>query len=164
MPTAQTKEDIWQTYLDTARYVRYYPTLATRWRRWNWATRIILGVAATGAVTALLGGLPTEVGLAAGAAIAVLAVLELVVDVGRRAVLLDTIVADIGQIETECQRLWETARMDRLSEDEAQREYAHLTQRIDRVTSRLVLAIDAKLNQRCTEDAYRVSVDRYTAA
>ena len=163
MITEQTKEIVWQTYLDIARYVRYYPALATRWRRLSWATRGFLGLAATGAVASLLGGLPIEVGFAASAAIAVLAVLDLVVDVGKRSALLDTIVTDISQIETDCQLLWENVQGDRLSEEDALRKHGDLIQRIDRVTSRLIIAIDRRLNQRCTEEAYITAQARYMA-
>ena len=163
MITEQTKGIVWQTYLDIARYVRYYPALATRWRRRSWALRGVLGLSATGAVASLLGGLPIEVGFAASAAIAVLAVLDLVVDVGRRSVMLDTIVTDIDHIETDCQRLWENVQGDQLSEEDARREHGDLSQRIDRVMSRLIIDIDTKLNQRCTEEAYITAQARYMA-
>ena len=99
----------------------------------------------------------------ASAAIAVLAVLDLVMDVGKRSALLDTMVTDIGQIETDCQRLWENVQGDQLSEEDARREHGDLSQRINRVTSRLIIDIDRRLNQRCTEEAYDTAQARYAA-
>ena len=163
MVSAQTRSATWNQLLDVSRGARYYDALASRYRRRSMIARIVLGLAATGAVVSLLGALPEAVGFAASGIIGIVAVVDLVLDFGRRSALLDTMATDLSNLEDEYQRLWEDTFAERVDDSEVARRLELLSPRVQSATSRLSIGTDAKLNKKCAEDTYRVEAARYAA-
>lgn len=166
MVTDQTRNDVWQELLDAARLVRYYETLSDRYRRRHQGVRVVLLLAASSAIIALLALFPENlqqwVQLIAGALIASTVIWDFVFDYARKAAVLHTLSMECGMVEIELKALWD--KMENIGDDEAQRSNTHLARRMADVTGRAGQADiqeDLELNHKCAEAAYRVMEDQY---
>ena len=162
MTTDQTRNAIWQGLLDIARLVRYYEALSDRYRRNHFTIRLLLLIAATGGVAALLELLPEGVQLLAGALVAVLVALDFVTDYAKKAAILHAISIECSALEIEWQGLW--GDLDNLGDTEAREHHARLSRRLANITGaagHADIREDQKLNEQCEAAAYRVIQDQY---
>ena len=83
-----------------------------------------------------------------------LAVLDLTWNPGEKAHLLTAASNNIASMEGEVRALWEDVNAERVSDLEAEKVLRSLRAIIRSATSNIAVGTDAKLNQRCTEEAY----------
>ena len=162
MITDHTRNDVWQGLLDIARLVRYYEALSDRHRRHHFAIRLLLLIAATGGVAALLELLPDGIQILSGALVAVLVALDFVTDYAKKAAVLHAISIECSALEIEWEDLW--GNLENLGDAEARENHAGLSRRLVHVTGaagHADIREDRKLNEHCEAAAYQVIQDQY---
>ena len=168
MATNQTRNAVWQELLDAARLVRYYEALSDRYRRNHWAVRLVLLLAASSEIVALLALLPENmrqsVQLVAGGFIALTVIWDFVSDYARKAAVLHAIGMECSAVEIELKSLW--SEIGSISDNEAQRRNTQLMRRISDATGwagQADIREDSKLNRKCATAAYKIMEDQYAA-
>lgn len=165
----QTRNEVWQGFLDAARLGRYYSTLSDRHRRIHQLRRVALLVAAAGGVSAFLNLLPGDfrwIAEIAGALIAVVAIWDLVSDDAKKAAILHTIGVECGDLENQWHDLWSAVDQEDADEIEIRNRIRELADRELRVTARAGdsdIREDRRLNKKSAEIAYKVMTDRYAS-
>lgn len=162
MVTDPTRNDVWQGLLDIARLVRYYEALSDRHRRNYFTIRLLLLIAATGGVAALLELLPDGIQILAGALVAVLVALDFVTDYAKKAAVLHAISIECSALEIEWEDLW--GNLENLGDTEARQNHAGLSRRLANITGaagHADIREDRKLNEQCEAAAYRVIQNQY---
>lgn len=164
MVTEQTRQDIWQAYLDLARLTRYYDALADRHRRNHKIIQFLLLASASGGVITFLEVLPKEFQLIISTAVAVLVVWDLIMDYSKKAALLHKISMECSDIEIRLSSLWNSVQSGRLEDEEAKGENAKLMQKVleaTRLAGEIGVPENKSLNRKCAAEAYEVMVARY---
>ena len=161
MVSTSTRNDVWQGLLDIARYVRYYDALRVRQKRCQIVLTGLLGLSATSALATLIEYVPDIVVALAGATIGSAVVLNFILRPQEKAEKLHHAVLDLNHLQEELRKLWSDINAERIEDREAASQLVNLTHKIIEVTGKLDFSVDNKLNQRCTETAYAVEVDRY---
>ena len=165
----QTRNEVWQGFLDAARLGRYYSTLSDRHRRMHQMRRVALLVAAAGGISAFLNLLPGEfrwITELAAALIAVVAIWDLVSDDAKKAAILHTISVQCGDLENQWRDLWTAVDQEDAEDVEMRNRIRQLADRALRVTARAGdsdIPEDQKLNRKSAEIAYKVMTDRYAS-
>ena len=105
------RNDAWNALLELSRHARYFDALARRYRRYWAASRILLACSAIGPIAVILDAVPlTASERAVGAAlILVVLAVDLVLDFGKTAAVLDTIRKDLAVLEREGRDVWESS-------------------------------------------------------
>lgn len=166
MVSDTTRNAVWQELLDAARLARYYASLADRHRKKRRAVQFLLMVAATSGIIGLLGLLPEFVQRAAVAAIAIVVAWDFFGDYARKAAVLHTICIECNRLASQWQKLWLEIDRPDLEDADALRQCEMLGQRLIDVTGQAGLVgvtVDAKLNQTCAADTYKVMRERFAA-
>ena len=173
MVNEQTRNAVWQAMLDAARLGRYCNALGDQYRRKHFIVRFTLLVAAIVETAALLALLPESVRqstllmiaqLIAAIAVALIVAWDFLSDYARKAAILHAINLECNSVGIALDALWGKIESEAIADDEAQRENARLARKIVEVTSWAGFADireNLKLNQQCTEDAYKVTAARY---
>ena len=164
MASEETRNAVWQEFLDVARLVRYYSNLSDRHRRKQWIVRVLLLAVASSSIAALVDLLPPLTRDFAAAAVAFLVVWDTFASYEKKAVALHAICIECTRLENEWRQLWEDIDRSDLNDEEARRQCAILSQKLNEATARVNLVgvqEDAKLNQKCAKDTYEVMRARY---
>lgn len=106
----QTRNEVWQGYLDAERLNRYYYRLANKYNKIYYTIKIIIAFAAVGGLTRLLGILPEQwisVADIAVGIVLILVILELVQDYGKKLAVLNRVSKDSQRRLQEWQMLWQ---------------------------------------------------------
>lgn len=162
MATEQTRNAIWQEFLDVARLVRYYEALSDRQRRNRAIVQFLLLAAAASGIAALLDLLPSIVQAAAGGLVALLVAWDFVSNYAKKAAVLHAISIECSALEIEWRDLW--FALDTLSDEDAHRENTRLARRLTSVTGwagQADIREDRKLNEQCAVAAYKVMAEQY---
>ena len=160
--TDQTRNLIWQCFLDTARLVRYYEALSDQYRRKHFWIRVVLLAVATSGVVALFDLFPKIVQIVAGGLVALCVVWDFASDYAKKAATLHSISIECSALEVEWQDLW--GDLGRIDDAEARQRNTRLSRRLTEVTGwagHTNIQEDRKLNERCEAAAYRVMEDQY---
>lgn len=163
----QTRNEVWQGYLDAEHQNRYFQWLDGRYRIIYLTIKTAIAFAAVGGVTRLLGILPENWYWAADFAsllILVLVVLDLVFRFGAKSAALAKVSEDMQKIVQDWRMLWNQVDRKTSSQDiilekinnllTAQRESIALSGRAGMLESR-------KLNQKAWEEANDVLAELY---
>ena len=164
MDSPHTRNVIWQGLLDMGRYVRYCDALTSRYRTHENIIRILLGLAAVGSVAELLKFIPFPTIMVASAAIAVIVVWDLAIRPGRKAARMEVATRDISQLEVEYRTIWDQFDAGMIDDKDALRRSSDIAQKAQAVFSHIDISTDKKLNQKCTEDAYKVAASYYATS
>ena len=165
----QTRNEVWQGFLDAARLGRYYAALSDRHRRNHQRIRFALLVAAAGGISAFLNLLPEDfqwVTEIASALVAVLVIWDLVSDDAKKAAILHTISVECGDLENQWRDLWSAVDQEDSNDVEIRSRIRKLVDRTLRVTGRAGdsdIREDPRLNRKSAEIAYKVMIDRYAS-
>ena len=165
----QTRNEVWQGFLDAARLGRYYAELSDRHRRNHQIFRFALLVAAAGGITDFFNLLPEGfqwIAELASVLIAAIVIWNLVSDDAKKAAILHTISVDCGDLENRWRDLW--SAVDRMDSNDAEirNQVRKLADRTLRVTGRAGdsdIREDQRLNEKSAEIAYKVMTDRYAS-
>ena len=151
------RSDAWSGLLEVSRLARYFDAMTRRYRIYWAITRILLASSAIGTIAVILDEAtlsPSERAIVPAIILVVLAI-DLVLDFGKTAALLDTVRKDLSQLEQEYRILWEKGTgFEGASE---------LLSRAIAVSNRVDLSTNNRLNQKCTEASYKVEAERYAA-
>lgn len=163
----QTRNEVWQGFLDAVRLGRYYAALSDRHRRHHQLLRFALLVAAAGVISTFLNLLPEDfqwVAEIASALIGVLVIWDLVSDDAKKAAILHSISIECGDLENRWRDLWAAVDQEDSGDVEIRNEIRKLADRTLRVTARAGdsdIREDQRLNRKSAEIAYKVMTDRY---
>ena len=109
--SAQTRNEVWQGYLDAERLNRYYYRLANKYKRLYYSIKLIIAFAAVGSLTRLLGTLPeswTSVADFAPLIVLLFVILDLIQDYGKKLAVLNIVSKDFQKRLQEWKMLWHT--------------------------------------------------------
>ena len=164
MGSPHTRNVIWQGLLDVGREVRYCDAMTRRYRRHENIIRILLGVSVVGSVAELLELVPFPTIVVASAAIAVIVVWDLAIQPARKAARMEVATRDISQLEVAYRALWDQLYAGMIDDKDALRRSSDIAQKANAVFSHVDISTDKKLNQKCTEDAYKVTESYYSTS
>lgn len=105
----QTRNEVWQGYLDAERLNRYYYRLANKYNKIYYTVKIMIAFAAVGGLTRLFGILPDKwisVADVATVIVLVLVILDLVQDYGKKLAVLNRVSKDSQLQLQEWKLLW----------------------------------------------------------
>lgn len=165
----QTRNEVWQGFLDAARLGRYYAALSDRHRRNHQLLRFALLVAAAGGISAFLNLLPEGfqwIAELASALIAAIVIWDLVSDDAKKAAILHTISVECGDLENRWRDLWSAVDQMDSNDAEIRDQVRKLADRTLKVTGRAGdsdIREDQRLNEKSAEIAYKVMSDRYAS-
>ena len=172
MVSDQTRNMVWQEFLDVARNVRYYEKLSNRYRKYHHRVRFLILASAVSGIANLL-DLPLEfiqgpfrelIQLAVSGFIALLVVWDFVADYGKKAEVLHIVSLQCSDLESQWDRLWAELHDEESDDTEIRRKNRRLSERLSTVTGWAGLVNvqdDEELNSVCEKDAYRVMDSRY---
>ena len=166
MVSDTTRNAVWQELLDAARLARYYASLADRHLRKCRINRFLLMAAATCGIVGLLDPGLAFMQQAGAAAVAILVVCDFFGDFAKKAAVLHTICIECNRLESQWQDLWLEIDRPDLEDADALRQCEMLGQRLIDVTGQagfVGVTVDAKLNQTCAADTYKVMRERFAA-
>ena len=162
MVSQETRNDVWQEILDSARMIRYYEALAARYHRKHvWTMCVLIGSGAS-AFVAFLDVLPEVIQLIATATIGVLAAWVLLTGYEKKAAIAHSISHRCRQLDVDLRELW--ANLRELDDAEARKKLNVVAKEINNETSRSVdagITENRKLNETITETAYKTVKERY---
>lgn len=162
--TQQTRNAIWQDYLDLERLVRYYSHLSSKYhRRRRWLQLIVLLATLIGFASLALPSLAWV----APSVVALVVLFERHDRTRERAVTSDLLVSLSRQAHDHWSALWEEANAGIGSDAELLEKKKGLVDRIRQTVGVLDLRLgfgangDSPLNQRAAEEAYAAAAARY---
>lgn len=162
----QTRNEVWQGFLDVVRLVRYYETLSDKHRHKHSILQIAIFVFASGEVMALLIELSPVVRSIWGGLIALLVVWGFVADYAKKAAVLHIISNECCALEIEWRELWAEINNLKTNIDDAKimKKNKLLEKRMLAATERAGQAdirVNKKLNEKCAATAYKVMEQKY---
>lgn len=162
-----TRDEVWQSILDVARLSRYYHALANRYILAVRILRIILLLAAFSSVLTFVVSWPSILLVLLSLVIAGIVIFDMVSNYSEKVAVLYAINLECNHLESRWQQLWLDINNEAIDDSEAKRQINALTERITSVTgwsTQAHIREDGDLNEKCTEDAYKVIADKYKAA
>ena len=163
----QTRNEIWQGYLDAERLNRYYLYLADRYRKINQGIKFLIVFAAIGGVTRLIEILPDGwnwIADVSSVAILLLVMAEIVFDFRSKSAVLTRTSEDIQHITKDWQILWNQVDKEDATNDAILKQMNDLLNKsIESIkpVGQIGLSEDKRLNQKSWEEAIKVISDQY---
>lgn len=158
MVSDSTKDAIWNDYFNIIRLVHYYETLSGRFQIFSNAIRLLLLLPLFSAIVLFIDffqemGLNTDyVYISMGVLVAILAGLELTLNISKRAFTLHIVSVECSKLEDKWRNLWQEAYADQSNDKTLLEKNARLSELLTDVTSQVVDASDykwKKLNDEC---------------
>ncbi len=169
MVSAKVRNKVWQDLLDLTRVSLYFDALYRRYRLRDLTIRIVLAFAGLGVLSPLVELIPANflvfvLGLC-GSIVIVVAVGDLVFDPAGKRTTLRGVERSVKMYETQLRHLWERVEAGVEKEDEATlNQSSEILRQAQESAEALSLHTDSKLNRKCTEEAYKLEMDRYGPA
>ena len=166
--TDHTREGVWQDFTDAERYLRYYLSLADKYRMRHHVVRALLlgSVLAEAGIVAPLairypGFLTAAAVILVGLIVIALTVFDATSDDAKNAAKLSVASEDSQLIHTDWRSLWSDIETDQIDENEARRKQRELLDRTNVVSARVEVNLDDKRNSRYGDEAKQVMRGRY---
>ncbi len=166
MVNDRLREEIWDGLDDSVRISRYYTLLADRYQRYQNFTHIALLIVACGGMASFFDLLPMHwyntVAPIFGFLLAVTVAVDFYFDFGKKATELGVVAKDCSYIEGQYRTLWRNH--PNLNDEAAEKKLVKLNNKLLKVTSipsKFGVIINNNLNNRCTDDAYRILEREY---
>ena len=171
MVSMSVRAKVWYDLLEISRISRYFEVLGKRYKRAKYTTRILLAVSGVGVVTSLLNLLPYSllpyketVAAVSGVVIAIVALLDMLVDPGATADALDAIRRYLTKYEFELRNLWERIEAGLVDDDDkALTESSEILRNAQYSAESVSLNTRKRLNRKCAAETYAVETKRYAA-
>lgn len=163
----QTRNEVWQGYLDAERLSRYYYRLANKYNRIYYSVKFIIAFAAVGGLTRLFGILPeswTSVADFAPVIVLLFVILELIQDYGKKLAVLNRVSKDSQTRLQEWKMLWHMVDKPDSKEGDVLKQLIHLNRKAAESGAEVVdagLGENKKLNQAAWEEANEVLSTHY---
>ena len=163
--TAEVHRALWMGLLSMARCVRYYDILLSSSKRFRNTVRILLVLFGTGAFVSFLNAsmLPMEFMGTVGFLLAVIVVVDLVLDPCTSTANLSVITVELRHLEDEYRHIWEIWNAGCIDIESAQSKSAELTAAACRITSRVASSENKRVNKKSAKIAYEVELHRYAS-
>ena len=166
MVNDRLRKEIWYGLDDSVRISRYYTLLADRYQRYHIFTRLALLIVACGAVVAFFDLPPMhwfdKFEPIIGFLLLVTVLVDFSFDFGSKAAKLHVVAKECSYIEGQYRTLWRNH--PDLNDEVAEKKFVKLNNKLRQVTSipsKFGVRIDNKLNNRCTDAAYRILEREY---
>ena len=169
MVSMSVRNKVWYDLLEISRISRYFDVLRRRYSHAKYAFRILLAVSGVGVVTSLLNFLPHNllpykeaVAAVSGVVIAIVAILDMLVDPGAKADALHATGRYLIKYETELRTLWERiqAGIDD-DDDKVVTESTEILRNAQYSAEPVSLKTRDRLNRKCAAKTYEVETKRY---
>ncbi len=166
--TDHTRESVWQDFTDAERYLRYYISLADKYRtRHNVVRSLLLGAILVEAIIVIpfMSEIPSPWGVVAtviiGLAIIALTVFDATSNDAKNSAKLTVASEDCAILHIDWRSLWLDIETDAVEEYEARKRQRELLDRMNTIASRVELNQDEKRNVRAATEANEVMRGRY---
>ena len=165
MVADHVRDKVWQGLLDMSRAYRYYDAMFRRYSRCRTILRVLLGISGIGGVASLLDFVPNPALWVqiSGAVIGAVVVLDLVLNPSEKAAVLSVTCSYMSKYERQARTLWESLDVENWDDKEILSKSAEISKHAETTSDMISLATHKGLNQKCTEEAYKVEADRYAA-
>ena len=164
MVAPTTRQTVWYGLLNMARYVRYFDALETRYRRQGFWTNLILALSGTGVLATFLIPIHDFLPHLLGAIVAVVTVVNLLLNPGEKVAFLTIICKDVGMLEQDYRLLWSRVELGHIGDEEAIEQSNAILKRVQDIGNRLPISTDDLLNQQCMEAVNVTEKVRYYSA
>ena len=141
----ETRTAVWHAIHDSARWGRYYGTLADRYRRREVFIRSVLLTSVMGSITTLVAAMDPVVQALVGGAVGVAMVFDIVLRPSQTAAVLALIRDECDQARMALDELW--MELSTITEDEARRRFNHLNRHLAHVTAMDPVPEDKAVNK-----------------
>ena len=160
---AEIRHAVWDDMLDAARMARYAESMESHYRTCHTVVRFGLLLSASGSVAAFLNALPHGSQLYFSVAVSVLVAWDFMSDYANKIAVLGSTKRECQELETEWRDLWLDVDSPESTDLDVQRRNRELSRRLGRATIPMdvQVKVDAKKNEICTRDAYKVTEARY---
>lgn len=158
--TGKTRNEAWRLVVDSDRAKRYYSALAMRMTRLENAKNLGLIVCVVASLTAFVDLLPEFIAGVAIATIGCLSIWSLIYDYSYKLAVVRMVSERCREMDTECRAFW--LRIDRMTNEQALREWKSLDERTTSVTSKPESAgikERVRLNKKTTRTSYQIIND-----
>ena len=166
--TDHTRTSVWQDSTDAERHLRYYISLAGKYRRRHHIVRAALlgAVLAEAGVVAPLairypGVLAAAAVIGVGLVVIALTVFDATSDDAKNSAKLTVASEDSQLINTEWRSLWSDIETDQIEESEARRRQREILDRTNVVSARVEVNLDVQRNARYGDEAKEIMKGRY---
>ena len=157
--TTETRNAIWYTTQDSARWGRYYGILTDRYRRREVCIRSILMGSVMGAITTLIATMPPIAQALVGVVVGLTMIFDFVLHPSRTAAVLGLIRDECDQTRTALEELWRD--LPTIEDGEARRRFDSLNRHLEHVTAKDPVTVDGALNESSARDAFKELEARY---
>ena len=157
--TDETRTALWHVVQDSARWRRYYGTLADRYHRREVWVRSVLMLSVLSSIVTLLSSLPAPLQALAGIVAAAAITFDFVTRPSQTAAVLGLIRDECSQTRAAAEALW--LDLPTVSEDEARRRLNHLRVQLEYVTGQDPVPEDAPANLDSTKAAFQELASTY---
>ena len=160
------RQAVWDGLLEVSRAVHYYAAQKKRYGRYRNLMRGVLALSGTGALVGLLDFLPpvlenTTIQIA-GAAIAVLVILDFLWDPAEKYVALKLVTAhQLPILENRYRGLWERTMSDQFPINDALAEKEELLALLNQIASGIDICDDDSIVEEAQRNAFKVEEQRY---
>ena len=164
MVTEDTRNDVWQEYLDFARLVRYYEALAKRYSQIHLIIRYLLLLPFISSLALLFDFLTHPLQVLLGALIGIVVAADLVYRPTRKAAVAHIISIECSKLEIEWMQLWNNANARDSNDEDVQKRNDLLSKKLNEITGRageVGIHENRKLNMKCADDAYRIMSQKF---
>ena len=165
MVNDHTRNMIWNDYIDVARVNRFYQKLANRYSKCQKTLRFILLIPFVHGIMILLDFLPKFIGLTMGLIIASAVIIDLVLELSKKANKLGFIVSECADLEDEYKVLWDkinNTNLD-LSDNFVYEKIIDFSKRRNNINNYVSdIRGSEKMNKKCAEDAYKELEEKYS--
>ncbi|MYB34444.1 MAG: hypothetical protein F4X92_04870 [Gammaproteobacteria bacterium] len=163
----QTRNEIWQGYLDAERLNRYYQYLADKHRKIDQGIKFTIAFAAVGGVTRLIAALPDEWGWISDVSSVVIlfvVIVELVFDFRSKSSVLTRTSENLQHITRDWQMLWNQVDRQDATDGVLLNKMDDLLKKSIESTKpvgQIGLSINSRINQKSWEEAIEVITAQY---
>ena len=165
--SAQTRNEVWQGYLDAEHLNRYYYQLANLYNKRYYGIKFIIAFAAVGGLTKLSGILPESSTLVVNYApmiVLIFVILDLIQDYGKKLAVLNRVSKDSQKRLQEWKMLWHTVDMPDSKDDDLLKQIKILNSEAAELGAEVAdagLRENKELNQAAWEEANEVLSAHY---
>ena len=164
MVTENTRNDVWQNFLDISRLVLYYDALFKRYQRCRYTIRFFQILPLLSAVTLIFSEFPYWVQALIGLLIAIAVGIDVIFDFTTKAIVIHNISLECSRLENEWSELWNLANSDHAEDGEVLLNNSRLANKLTDITGRAGehgITESKRLNINCTKNAFKIMEMKY---
>ncbi len=153
--------DVWDGLLEVARIIRYYSLRTKQYQMQRCLVRSGVAFAGVGATATALDFVPNDVMSFIGIFIVALIIADLLIDPTKTVTQLKIVNFQLSKLEEQYRYLWERARTDLITDEEALREKQRILLEMNEISSFVDIQINDKINEIAQKEAFQTEENRY---